>query len=74
MSGELLCVIPGPTKVVKTQADWRSSRWCFKCRKRLSGKWELLADDDTPENPSYYEPIWAYCCDGCGTDSKDFPQ
>jgi hypothetical protein len=59
--------IPGPTKVLREErADLR---WCFQCRRRLPGTHVLLAD----EQPSYYEPVWAYRCDGCGRDGRYFP-
>lgn len=32
MSGQVLCIIAGPTKVLKEQRE--PERWCFHCRKR----------------------------------------
>lgn len=66
MSGEILCIIPGPTKRVREGDD--GVRWCFGCRKRLPHKWVLF---DYPE-PSYYEPIVVRECSGCGKDRTAF--
>jgi hypothetical protein len=44
-------------------------RWCFGCRKRLGGTWQLMAEPP----PSYYDPHWSYRCDGCGRDRRFFP-
>jgi hypothetical protein len=65
--GAVLCIIPGPSKVLATREF--GVRWCFKCRKRLPQTEVLLGD----EFPSYYEPIWVIRCDGCGEDHVLFP-
>lgn len=65
--GALLCIIPGPTKVVARQDA--GERWCFGCRKRLPHE-DVLLDD---EEPSYYEPVWVRRCSGCGKDRTAFP-
>jgi hypothetical protein len=67
MSGELLCIIPGPTKELRRTPD--GERWCFGCRKRLPHADVLYGD----ENPSYYDPIWVRECSGCGKDRTAFP-
>jgi hypothetical protein len=67
MSGELLCIIPGPTKELAREAD--GVRWCFGCRKHLVHDWVLYGD----EGPSYYDPEWICECSGCGKDRTDFP-
>jgi hypothetical protein len=70
MSGELLCIIPGPSVVIREEPD--RARWCFKCRKHLMHTAVLL--DDPPERqPSYYEPVWVLRCPCCGGDYTDFP-
>lgn len=63
----LLCIIPGPTKVLKQEAA--GERWCFGCRKRLAHTWVLLGD----EGISYYDPVWVCRCSGCGEDRTRFP-
>lgn len=65
---ELLCIIPGPTEVIKT-AD-AGVRWCFACRARLPHTDVLLADKDPM---SYYEPIWVRRCSRCNRDCTAFP-
>lgn len=45
-------------------------RWCFGERKRLAGRWELCGDTPTQAEPSWYEDIWVYRCDGCGEDRR----
>lgn len=69
MSG-ILCIIPGPTVVLKTELA--GPKWCFRCRKRLPHQWVLL--DDPPERqPSYYDPQWVLKCPDCGGDHTSFP-
>lgn len=64
----LVCIIPGPTKVLATESA--GDRWCFGCRKRLSHTDTLLGD----EGPSYYGPVWVRRCSRCGQDRTSFPQ
>lgn len=67
MTAPTIHITWGPNVVLKTEpAD---PRWCFHCRKRLPGAHQLL---DYAE-PSYYDPIWVYRCDGCGGDYRLFP-
>lgn len=65
----LLCVIPGPSKVLRSEPEDRE-RWCFKCRHRHVHTLELLTD----EEPSYYDPIWVRRCPHCRLDYTDFPE
>jgi hypothetical protein len=44
VTGGLLCVIPGPSVVYRTEPDERATRWCFTCRKHLPHTWVLLGD------------------------------
>jgi hypothetical protein len=67
VSGQVLCVIPGPTKVVRERPV--GDKWCFGCRKRLPHTWQLL----DYEEPSYYEPVAVLRCLGCGQDRTRFP-
>ena len=67
MSGELLCIIPGPTKELARESA--GVRWCFGCRKHLPHDDVCLAD----EGPSYYDPIWVRKCSRCGKDRTAFP-
>lgn len=60
----VLCIIPGPTEVVGEERQ--EPIWCFGCRKRLPGTHVLLTDPF----PSYYDPVWAYRCDGCRHDRR----
>jgi hypothetical protein len=60
-------ILWGPTEVIKIEKE--PPRWCFGERKRQPGTWRLLADKE----PSYYEPVWVYKCDGCGEDRRFFP-
>jgi hypothetical protein len=63
-------IVPGPT--VEIRRERGEPRWCFGCRKRLAGDWVLL--DDPPERqPSYYDPVWVWRCDGCNRDRSRFP-
>lgn len=68
MSGELLCIIPGPTKVLRQQDA--GERWCFGCRARLPHTDTLLCDEDPL---SYYDPIWVRRCSRCNKDRTAFP-
>lgn len=63
----ILCLIAGPTVVLREARE--PERWCFRCRKRHAGTSVLL---DYAE-PSYYDPIWQYRCDGCHGDHRLFP-
>lgn len=65
--GELLCIIPGPSKELRREPA--GDRWCFACRKRLPHDDVLLGD----EGPSYYDPVWVRKCSGCGNDRTTFP-
>lgn len=67
MSGNVLCFIPGPTKVLRQESA--GERWCFGCRKRLPHIDTCLAD----EEPSYYDPIWVRRCTRCKRDCTRFP-
>lgn len=67
MTGKLLCIIPGPSKVLAEQPD--GERWCFACRKRLPHTYQLLGDAE----PGWYEPIWVRTCSSCGGDHTTFP-
>jgi len=60
-------VLRGPTVEIKQMRD-ETERWCFGCRKRLTGVHVLY---DYPE-PIYLSPVWAYRCDGCGKDRRQF--
>lgn len=66
-SGELLCIIPGPTKVIAEEDG--GERWCFGCRQRLPHTWVLL----DYHHRSYYDPIWICRCSQCGDDRTAFP-
>lgn len=66
-SGMLLCIIPGPTKVLKLVDD--GIRWCFGCRAHLPHTQVLLTD----KAPSYYDPVWVRRCSRCGHDRTAFP-
>ena len=67
MSGELLCIIPGPSKELRR--DPAGALWCFGCRKHLPHDWVLLGD----EFPSYYGPAWMRECSRCRHDRTAFP-
>lgn len=70
-SGDVVCLIPGPSVVLKTEEA--GDKWCFKCRQRQPHTWVLL--DDPPERqPSYYEPIWVLRCPTCRGDYTAFPR
>jgi hypothetical protein len=47
----VLCIIPGPTQLVKTEPDDRPTRWCFTCRKHVPHTWHLYSD---PEPSRYW--------------------
>lgn len=68
MSGKLLCIIPGPSVVLKTEDA--GIRWCFGCRAYLPHT-SVLLDDEV--QPSYYDPIWVRRCSRCGEDRTAFP-
>ena len=66
----VVVICPGPSVVVAERDA--GTKWCFRCRKHLPHKWQLL--DDPPERqPSYYEPVPTYRCSGCGEDHTTFP-
>jgi hypothetical protein len=67
MSGEILCVIPGPT--VEVRREPAGDLWCFGCRKRLPHEWVLMRD----AQPSYYDPTWHRECSRCHHDRTYFP-
>lgn len=67
VGGEVLCIIPGPTKVLAQHPA--GDLWCFGCRKRLPHIDTCLVD----EEPSYYEPVWVRECSRCGHDRTAFP-
>lgn len=72
--GDLLCLIPGPTKVVR-EVD-AGVRWCFGCRARLPHTDRLLDYDYDPADPTtypYYDPAWVRVCARCGQDRTTFP-
>lgn len=64
----LLCVIPGPTKVLRE--DEPVERWCFRCRKRTPFVDRVIGDEDPL---SYYDPIWTRTCSVCHGDTSLFP-
>jgi hypothetical protein len=68
MTGQVLCIIPGPSKVLREQPV--GERWCFGCRQRLPHTLRILCD----EEPSYYDPIAVLACDRCGKDRTEFPR
>jgi hypothetical protein len=68
MSGELLCIIPGPSVVLKTKDA--GIHWCFGCRAHLPHT-DVLLDDAV--QPSYYDPVWMRRCFRCGRDCTAFP-
>ena len=68
MSGEVTCIIPGPT--VELLRRPLGDLWCFGCRKRLPHDYAVY---DYAE-PSYYEPICVRRCSRCGKDRTEFPQ
>ncbi len=67
-SGTVLCLVPGPTKLLREELA--GVRWCFGCRKRLPHTDRLWVD----EEPNYYEPVWTRRCDRCNRDRTQFPQ
>lgn len=57
--------IPGPSFITAAWPDDRPARWCFGCRQRLPHYWTV--QDEPPErHPTYYEPVPAIYCTGCG--------
>ena len=69
----LLCIVPGPSLVLREEADDKP-RWCFKCRQRHLHTWFLLGDPpDADGMPSWYEPIWVRRCPTCRGDYTAFP-
>jgi hypothetical protein len=67
VSGEILCIIPGPT--VEVTREPAGDLWCFGCRKRLPHVDVLMRDVE----PSYYDPVWVRQCSGCHKDRTYFP-
>jgi hypothetical protein len=64
-----LVVCYGPEMVEDARVSM-GDRWCFVCRKRLP----FTAITYRPSEPSYYGPVSAMKCDGCGTRDGDvFP-
>lgn len=49
----VLCIIPGPSQLLRTEEDDRPTRWCFTCRKHQPHRWELWGD------PAPSESYWA---------------
>ena len=70
MSGELLCIIPGPSHEYRRESD--GVRWCFGCRKHLPH--DLVVLGDPPGELSYYDPIVVRKCSRCGKDRTQFPR
>lgn len=73
-SGDILCLIPGPTEVLKREDA--GIKWCFQCRAHLPHEHVLLADPFDPDDPStysYYDPIWVTKCSRCHQDHTQFP-
>jgi hypothetical protein len=68
MSGQILCIIPGPSVEVKREPA--GDLWCFGCRKRLPHEWVLMED---AVQPSYYDPLWRRECPRCHHDRTYFP-
>ena len=66
----VLCIIPGPSHIYKTEPDDKP-RWCFKCRKRAIHEWQLIGD--SLEAVSYYDPQWVLRCPTCHGDHTCFP-
>lgn len=69
-SGDVLCVIPGPTHEYARRPA--GVKWCFGCRKRLPH--DDVCWGDPPEVMSYYDPQWFYECPGCKKDRTRFPE
>lgn len=67
MSGQLLCVIPGPS--VEMKREPAGVLWCFGCRAHLAHDWVLMGDPF----PSYYDPSWSRRCSRCSRDLTVFP-
>jgi hypothetical protein len=67
VTARILCIIPGPSKVL----DERPANvvWCFGCRKHLRHSLVLLGD----EEPGWYDPTPVLVCSGCGQDRTRFP-
>lgn len=63
----LLCLVPGPTKVL--DARYEGMRWCFGCRARLPHVGFVVCD----EGPSYYDPVYVVECERCHKDRTEFP-
>jgi len=74
----VLCILPGPSRVLAFDFDDRWSRWCFTCRAHRSHIWLLLGDPLPPlwdeegmdgwaeqeinSRLSYYDPVWTIRC------------
>jgi hypothetical protein len=69
VTGQVLCIIPGPSKVVRERPA--GDKWCFGCRKHLSYTWQLL-DYEDPDWIGHY-PVAVLRCSGCGKDRTRFP-
>jgi hypothetical protein len=69
VTGQVLCIIPGPSKVLAEKPAHPCSRWCFGCRKHLPHSLVLLGD----EEPGWYDPVAVLRCSRCGKDCTRFP-
>ena len=71
MTGELLCIIPGPSVELDRKPD--RVRWCFGCRAHLAHDLVILADKGWDRGESYYDPIVIRQCPRCSKDRTAFP-
>jgi hypothetical protein len=67
VTARILCIIPGPSKVLDERPA--GTKYCFGCRKHLPHTWQLLGD----EEPGWYDPTPVLVCSGCGQDRTRFP-
>lgn len=51
------------------RAERGEAIWCFRCRKRLPGTYDLMIEP----MGSYYDNWWRYRCDGCDESHRFFP-
>ena len=68
MSGQIACIIPGPSERRVTERT--AEKWCFHCRKRGLHTVVVLSDPF----PSHYEPVAIWECPTCHRDYTDFPR
>lgn len=68
----VLHIAYGPQEILKVKQE-RKRRWCFKCRKRLRHRWELLDYSKDSVHWGWYEPVWRLKCSGCNEDNTTFP-